>query len=196
MPLSEVLSKRAAAKCELCTAETSLSTFSLIENTSIETEQIAVCEHCTNQLSKTSTQDADYWRCLNSTMWTEYLPVKVAIWSILTHHKSAVWPVELLDMMYLSEEETTFAKRVLNHLYPNESTDDAVVHKDANGAVLQAGDTVVITKDLDVKGASLTAKRGTAVRNISLVYDNAEQIEGRVDGQHIVILTKFVKKTK
>ncbi|MCW8844130.1 MAG: PhnA domain-containing protein, partial [Rhodobacteraceae bacterium] len=40
-----------------------------------------------------------------------------------------------------------------------------------------------------------TAKRGTAVRNISLVSDNAEHIEGRVEGQRIVILTKFVKKS-
>jgi protein PhnA len=47
-----------------------------------------------------------------------------------------------------------------------------------------------------VKGSSLTAKRGTAVRNISLVPDNPEHIEGRVEGQQIVILTKFVKKQK
>ena len=50
-----------------------------------------------------------------------------------------------------------------------------------------------LIKDLDVKGSSLTAKRGTAVRNIGLT-SNPEHIEGRVDGQRIVILTKFVKK--
>lgn len=37
-------------------------------------------------------------------------------------------------------------------------------------------------------------KRGTAVRGISLVPDNAQHIEGRVEGQRIVILTQFVKK--
>jgi len=46
-----------------------------------------------------------------------------------------------------------------------------------------------------VKGSSMVAKRGTAVRGISLVRDNPEQIEGRVNGQQIVILTKFVKKS-
>ena len=46
-----------------------------------------------------------------------------------------------------------------------------------------------------MKGANFTAKRGTAVRRISLVADNAKQIEGKVDGQHIVILTEFVKKS-
>ncbi|MFT4681576.1 MAG: protein PhnA, partial [Flavobacteriales bacterium] len=40
-----------------------------------------------------------------------------------------------------------------------------------------------------------TAKRGTAVRNISLVHDNAEHIEGKVNGQQIVIITQFVKKS-
>ena len=56
------------------------------------------------------------------------------------------------------------------------------------------GDTVVLTKSLDVKGSTLNAKMGTAVRNIRLVPNNTEQIEGRVDGQLIVILTKYVKK--
>ena len=69
-----------------------------------------------------------------------------------------------------------------------------VEHRDSNGAVLVQGDTVVLIKDLVVKGANFTAKRGTAVRGISLVADNAAQIEGRVEGQRIVILTEFVKK--
>ena len=72
--------------------------------------------------------------------------------------------------------------------------DDGVTHKDCNGAVLSAGDTVTLTKDLNVKGTSFTAKRGTAVRNISLVSSNEEHIEGRVNGTQIVILTKFVKR--
>jgi protein PhnA len=46
-----------------------------------------------------------------------------------------------------------------------------------------------------VKGANFTAKRGTAVRNIGLVPDNADQIEGRVEGQRIVILCQYVKKS-
>jgi len=75
-----------------------------------------------------------------------------------------------------------------------DSDADTLQHIDSNGAVLSAGDTVTLTKDLNVKGANFTAKRGTAVRGISLVHDNPEQIEGRVNGQKIVILTRFVKK--
>lgn len=59
---------------------------------------------------------------------------------------------------------------------------------------LGAGRYVILIKDLPVKGAGFTAKRGTAVRGISLVLDNAAHIEGRVEGQRIVILTEFVKK--
>ena len=97
----------------------------------------------------------------------------------------------LLDMMYMEEELKAFAK---SQLVSEENTTAEIIHKDSNGAVIEAGDTVVLIKDLNVKGSSLTAKRGTAVRRVSLVHDNAEQIEGKVEGQQIVILTKFVKK--
>ncbi len=69
-----------------------------------------------------------------------------------------------------------------------------LVHVDSNGMVLEHGDTVVLVKNLPVKGAGFTAKRGTAVRNISLVADNAGHIEGKVEWQRIVILTEFVKR--
>ena len=52
-----------------------------------------------------------------------------------------------------------------------------------------------LIQKLNVKGANFTAKRGTTVRGISLVADNAEQLEGKVNGQQIVILTKFVNKS-
>jgi protein PhnA len=92
-------------------------------------------------------------------------------------------------MLYLEDDTLTWAKT-----NTNEDSLPAVEHKDSNGASLQNGDTVTLTKDLNVKGVSFTAKRGTAVRNISLVTDNSEQLEGRVNGTQIVILTKFVKR--
>ena len=73
--------------------------------------------------------------------------------------------------------------------------DDVVKHLDCFGAVLNNGDNVVLTKTLDVKGATFSAKVGTVVHKIRLVADNPEQIEGRVNGSQIVILTKYVKKT-
>ena len=59
--------------------------------------------------------------------------------------------------------------------------------------MLQAGDNVVLIKDLDVKGGGFTAKRGTVVRNIILDPDNAEYIKGKVRGQHIIIVNQYVK---
>ena len=92
-------------------------------------------------------------------------------------------------MFYLEDDTLAWAKTVIN-----QDSLPTVDHKDSNGVVLQDGDTVTLTKDLNVKGVSFTAKRGTAVRNTSLVADNPEQLEGRAYGTQIVILTKFVKR--
>src|SRR5690606_31844656 len=100
------------------------------------------------------------------------------------------WAVDALDMIYMEDEVLEWAKESGDHT--NEV--GVPLHKDSNGNILQAGDTVTLIKDLDVKGSSLNAKIGTAVRNIRLVHDNPDQIEGKVEGQMIVILTKFVKK--
>jgi protein PhnA len=93
-----------------------------------------------------------------------------------------------MDQLYLDEATLAWARAAKDR-------DDRPPHLDANGASLAMGDTVVLTKDLNVKGTGFTAKRGTAVRGISLVPDNPAQIEGRVTGQQIVILTEFVKKS-
>ena len=90
--------------------------------------------------------------------------------------------------MYMEDTTLSWAKSG----YQDMAT--AIKHLDSNGTQLKNGDDVVLIKDLVVKGANFTAKRGTSVKRISLVHDNAQHIEGKVDGQHIVILTKYVKK--
>ncbi len=66
--------------------------------------------------------------------------------------------------------------------------------KDCNGTILQNGDTVTLIKDLDVKGAGVTIKRGTTVKNISLT-DNPEEIDCRTkEVKGLVLKTCFVKK--
>jgi len=111
---------------------------------------------------------------------------------MLTRLGSEDWARKLLEMLYLEEDILAWAKAEGGTSGDDNST---VEHKDGNGAMLAAGDTVTLIKDLNVKGAGFTVKRGTAVQNISLVHDNAEHIEGRVNGQQIVILTEFVKKS-
>ena len=127
------------------------------------------------------------WRCLNDSMWSEVPAVKVISYRMLNQLKQEGWPNDLLEMIYLDDQEMAWAKAGMED-------EDAVKHIDSNGAVLNAGDTVVLIKDLDVKGSTITAKRGTAVRNIRLVHNDPTLIEGKVDGQTIYILTQFVKK--
>ena len=93
-------------------------------------------------------------------------------------------------MIYLTDENLAWAKATGDH--ENDATVD--LHKDSNGTQLLQGDTIVLTKSLDVKGSTLNAKMGTVVKNIRLVENNTEQIEGKIEGQTIVILTKYVRK--
>lgn len=75
------------------------------------------------------------------------------------------------------------------------ATDAAVVVKDFNGNVLSGGDTVVVIKDLKVKGSSIPLKQGTMIRNIRLVEGDAEHIEGHSDKiKGLVLKTCFLKK--
>lgn len=69
------------------------------------------------------------------------------------------------------------------------------VYKDANGNILQDGDTVTVIKDLKVKGASNPIKQGTKVKNIRLV-DNDHDIDCKIDGFGAMSLkSQFVKKS-
>jgi len=114
----------------------------------------------------------------------------VLAWRMLNRLRNESWAADNLDILYLDEETLAWAKAAGD---PDDQS-EAVVHKDSNGNVLQNGDSVVLTKTLDVKGSSISAKLGTVVKNIRLVEDNPEQIEGRVEGQLIVILTKYLRK--
>lgn len=149
-------------------------------------ETILLCDTC-RAGADGAPEDAPHWKCLNDAIWSPEPAVQVVAFRLL-HKLDAAWATELLEIAYLEEDTLAWAEAGL-------SEDSDVVHKDSNGAVLSSGDTVVLIKDLPVKGAGFTAKRGTAVRNISLVPDNAGHIEGRVEGQRIVILTQFVKKS-
>ncbi len=193
MSIEQALQARSESKCELCGATEDLAVFSVPPSSDNSVDQsVLLCDTCRNQIDNPEQMDANHWRCLNDSMWSQVPAVQVLAWRMLNRLRGEGWPQDLLDMMYLDDETLSWAQATGDHL----SDDEVVRHLDSNGVVLEAGDTVTLIKDLNVKGSSLTAKRGTAVRNISLVPDNPEHIEGRVEGQQIVILTKFVKKQK
>ena len=186
------LQTRSESKCELCGASENLSIYEIPPTSNgIIDDCVYVCQTCRDQIENPDKVDANHWRCLNDSMWSQIPAVQVMAWRMLTRLSTEGWPQDLLDMLYLDDETLAWAK-ASGEISNDE---DTVKHVDSNGAVLAAGDTVTLVKDLDVKGANFIAKRGTAVRGISLVADNPEHIEGRVEGQRIVILTKFVKKT-
>ena len=193
MSTEKALQERSGSKCELCGATEDLSVFEVPPTSDGSADQsILACATCNDQMEYPGQVDPNHWRCLNDSMWSQVPAVQVVAWRMLTRLRAEGWPQDLLDMLYLDEELLSWAQATGE----GQNDDDSVVHKDSNGAVLESGDTVTLIKDLDVKGGGFTAKRGTAVRGISLVSDNAEHIEGRVNGQQIVILTKFVKKSK
>lgn len=192
MSVFQTLEERSDQSCELCRSKEQLSVYILPPslNESVDTS-ILVCNSCLMQITEENEMDPNHWRCLNDSMWSQYIPVQVMSWRLLQRLRNEGWPKDLLDIMYLDDETLAFARATGEH----EDASAKIIHRDANGAILEAGDSVVLVKDLKVKGSSMVAKQGTAVRNIRLDHENADYIEGRVDGQQIVIITKFVKKT-
>ena len=191
MSIENEIKTRSGNSCELCAASEHLSVYEVPPATNKGADgSIMICSSCIGQIENPDSMDANHWRCLNDSMWSETPAVQVMAWRMLTRLRTEGWPQDLLDMLYLDDNTKTWAEATGEG---EETT--KIVHKDCNGVTLQHGDSVVIIKDLNVKGSSLVAKRGAAVRNISLVHDNAEQIEGKVEGQQIVILTQYVKKT-
>ena len=193
MSTEQDLHARSESKCELCAATENLGIYQIPpESDDSVDKSVLLCEICREQIEAPDNMDANHWRCLNDSMWSQVPAVQVMAWRMLTRLSADGWPQDLLDMLYLDDDTLAWAQATGE----GKSDEDTVKHVDSNGVVLEAGDTVSLIKDLDVKGANFTAKRGTAVRGISLVADNPEHIEGRVNGQQIVILTKFVKKMK
>ncbi len=191
MSVLEQLQKRSSSKCELCGATDNLKIYEVppVSIGGVDGSLLG-CETCIGQIENSDTIDADHWRCLNDTIWSEHEMVKAVAWRILTRLKAEGWPQDLLDMLYLDNDTLRWAQTTGE----GEEAGEKITHRDVNGVVLQAGDSVVLIKDLKVKGSSMVAKQGTAVRRISLDRENSKYIEGKVGPTKIVIITKYVKK--
>lgn len=192
MKLEEQLLKRSENQCELCGSGETLKLYEVPpQSSSNEDNCIMICEKCLAQIDRKEELDSKHWSCLTTSMWSEIPGVQVVSWRMLNRLSNESWAMDNLDMMYLDEERLAWAKAAGGL---DNDTAAVEVHKDSLGALLQTGDTVVLTKSLDVKGSQLNAKMGTVVKNIRLVDNNTDQIEGKIEGQVIVILTKYVRK--
>ncbi len=190
MSTEQTLIERSGNKCELCGAENDLSVYEVAPSDGSAEQSILVCTTCKSQLEGPKTMDPNHWRCLNDSMWSEVPAVQVMAYRILSLLRSEGWTQDLLDMMYLEDDMKTWAEAGITH----EDEGEAVIQRDSNGTILEEGDTVTLIKDLDVKGAGFTAKRGTVVKNIRLT-DNPKFIEGKINGTQIVLVTAYMKKS-
>ncbi len=191
MNLEKALEQRSNNCCELCSNTKNLQLYRVPPSKKeILEESLVACNTCIAQMNDPELMDENHWRCLNDSMWSEHKVVQIMVWRLLFRLRAKGWPQDLLDMMYLDEDDLVWAKAAGD----GDEQEDKIVHRDSNGVIIEAGDSVVLIKDLPVKGSSMIAKRGTAVRRVSLDHENADYIEGKVDGQHIVIITKYVKK--
>ena len=191
MKLEEQLASRSENKCELCQSTEAKILYKVpFAKHEDEAGCAIICKKCESQIDKKEELDSKHWSCLSEAMWSEVPGIQVVSWRMLNRLKEESWAVDLLDMMYLDDETLAWAKATGDH----ENSSAVDLHKDSNGHQLFDGDSVVLTKSLDVKGSTLNARMGTVVKNIKLVSDNTEQIEGKIEGQLIVILTKYVRK--
>lgn len=189
--MEQQLLDRSENKCELCQSADPIKLYEVLPQVSRTDDNcIMICDKCLSQIEKTEPLDVKHLNCLRTSIWSAVPGVQVVTWRLLNRLKDESWAIDSLDAMYMDEETLAWAQAGAEE----EGTGADEVHKDCNGQVLEAGNSVVLTKTLDVKGSSLSAKLGTVVKNIRLVEDNTDQIEGKIEGQTIVILTKYVRK--
>lgn len=189
MSLESDLRTRSGEKCELCSSPSELFAYNVKPNSG-ETKEtsVLVCSTCRSQIDAPATIDANHWRALNDSMWSEYPAVQVLVYRQLKQMRSVGWAQDLLGQLYLDDETLAWAEAGLAA-----DDDENIKTVDSNGTELLAGDTVTLIKDLEVKGANFTAKRGTLVKNISLSGD-PKFVEGRVNGTVIVLVAAYLKK--
>lgn len=184
MALSEELLNRCNHLCELCSEGVPTHEYVVSpRNNDLVANVVALCDTC---ISKMNAPDSFHWRCLEGSIWNPEPSVQALSYRILQDYKTEDWAENLLNSVELDEKTVDWAMSSLVK---------QAVHTDAFGNQLENGDTVVLTQALNVKDTNFTASKGTVVKRIKLVHDNTEQIEGKINDQTIVILTKYVKKS-
>ncbi len=171
-------------KCDICNSSEKIESRELIKE-----EKIDLCELCFSQIQNPETLNPENFRNLSVSMWSEKAVVQALSSKILNFLIHENWAQNLKEQIYLSPEAQIIEKKI-SYLSEN---DDEIICKDSNGTRLLSGDSVTLIKDLVVKGANFTAKRGTLVKNISLT-ENPLHIEGKVNGTQIVLVAAFLKK--
>lgn len=187
--LSQTLHERADSTCELCNAEPPLEVHTVAPHTEANVDHSALlCQTCLTQITEKEPLTPKHWFCLQESIWSPVPAVQVLAWRLLQKLNEEVWAQDLLDQAYLDEDTMSWATALIDA-----EADAPEPTLDCFGNALVKGDNVVLVKTLDVKGTSFSAPYGTIVKNIRLTREPGV-IEGRINNQMIVLLTKFVKK--
>ena len=186
----DTLRSRAKDLCELCGQSQGLTPCAVDSDSDDDpTRSVLVCGTCGPALGSSDELDSSHWYCLQEAIWSEVPVVQVVSYRLLRRLTSQPWAVDLLEQVYLDEAVLAWAQAGCE----DPDAPKAAATTDCNGAVLSDGDSVTLIKDLDVKGAGFTAKRGTLVKNIR-VGDDPTHIEGRVNKVTIMLKTCFLKR--
>jgi len=111
MELLNTLNQRANSQCELCAASDGLTAFAVGPKPGDSADEfVLACTSCVAQLADPARIDANHWRCLNDSMWSDISAVQVLVWRVLNHLAATEdWPQALLDMLYLDDETQGWA---------------------------------------------------------------------------------------
>jgi len=185
------LKERSGNVCELCATSGTLNMYEVppVAN-NITDGEIYICNKCFAQIEKKEDIDGAHWQCLTTAMWSETKAVQVVAWRMLNRLRTESWAADNIEMMYFDDATLEWAKATGDH--ENDASVD--LHRDANGKVLENGDTVVLTRSLDVKGSTVDARLGTVIKNIRLDVNDINYIEGKIEGQSIMIKAIYVRK--
>jgi protein PhnA len=186
MSLSISLKERCNSLCELCGTGEAVMAYAVSprNHDAIENE-VAICKVCNDFIEQNA--GGEHWQCLAGSLWNPESAVQALSYRILYGNSVHTWAEELLHSVELDDSVVSWALAAF---------EKKEIHVDSNGVELINGDTVVLTQGLNVKGANFMAPKGTIVRKIRLVSDDTGQIEGKINDQTIVILTKYVRKSK
>lgn len=175
--------------CALCSSSGDVAAWVVVPART-PADTVLLCGSCRAREAASAAPDAAAsW--LRDSIWSVDVGVQVLSWRLLQRLPGEAWARELLEQVWLEDEILTWAQAGL--ATETVVTEAALRVVDSNGTLLAEGDSVTLVKDLEVKGAGFTAKRGTLVKHIHLT-DDAGLIEGRVNGTVIVLKTAFLKR--
>ena len=184
----EVLISRAGGCCELCGSDTAPAAHAVDAGADGNPDKsVLLCAECLPLVASGEALIGSRWFCLQESVWSEVAAVQVLSFRLLHRLSGQTWASDLLEQVYLEDDVRKWAESGL------EAGSDGPQPVDSNGTVLRDGDSVTLIKDLTVKGANFTAKRGTMVKNIRVGSDPSH-IEGRVNKMSIMLKTAFLKK--